>query len=86
MDDRRKKLRFRSWHRGMKEVDLILGRFADVHLPKMSNEELDQFEDLLACNDQSLYEWFNGKSSLPQKYDNDIMRLLMNFEFQVEQS
>ncbi len=86
MDDRRKKLRFRSWHRGMKEVDLILGRFADAHLPKMSNEELDQFEDLLACSDQSLYGWFNGKNSLPQKYDNDVMRLLMNFEFKVEQS
>ena len=43
LDGRRRKLRFRSWHRGMREMDLIMGRFADTLLDRLSEDELADF-------------------------------------------
>jgi antitoxin CptB len=81
MDDWRKKLKFRSWHRGMKEADLILGRFADANLPRLTEQELYQFEALLACADQVLLDWIHGKVEVPAEYNNNIMILLKKFKF-----
>ena len=47
LDLRRRKLLFRCWHRGMREMDLIMGRFADAHLATFTDAELNQFEHLL---------------------------------------
>ena len=85
MDDWRKKLKFRSWHRGMKEADLILGRFADAYLPRLTEQELYQFDALLACTDQVLLDWILGKVEVPAEYDNNIMVLLKNFKFKIQQ-
>ncbi len=60
-DTRRKRLIFRSWHRGTREMDLILGRFADAHVPGFSDDELDQFEALLGESDPDLYDWITGQ-------------------------
>lgn len=86
MDDWRKKLKFRSWHRGMKEADIILGRFADVYLPQLTQQELYQFDALLACADHVLLDWINGKVEVPEEYDNNIMKLLKNFDIRVQDS
>ncbi|TDI63640.1 MAG: succinate dehydrogenase assembly factor 2 [Alphaproteobacteria bacterium] len=86
MDDWRKKLKFRSWHRGMKEADIILGRFADVYLPQLTKQELYQFDALLACTDHVLLDWINGRVKVPEEYDNNIMKLLKNFDFRVQDS
>src|SRR3954447_2756203 len=47
LDPRRRRLLFRSWHRGTREADLIMGRFADIHIEAFSDAELDQYEHLL---------------------------------------
>ena len=47
LDERRRRLLFRAWHRGMREMDLIIGRFADAHIATLSDAELDEFERLL---------------------------------------
>ncbi|MCQ3943411.1 MAG: succinate dehydrogenase assembly factor 2, partial [Alphaproteobacteria bacterium] len=52
MDDRRKKLRFRAWRRGFKEIDLILGAFADRRLAGLEEARVDEFERLLNAPDQ----------------------------------
>ena len=57
---RRRRLRFRAWHRGMKEMDLILGSFADRHLARMSADELDAFERLIGMPDGELMAWIAG--------------------------
>lgn len=64
-ETRIKRLRYRSWHRGWKETDLILGRFADESLDKMSIEEIDIYEKLLDENDADIWDWLVGK--LPPK-------------------
>ncbi|TFV69398.1 succinate dehydrogenase assembly factor 2 family protein [Bradyrhizobium frederickii] len=55
LDDRRKRLLFRCWHRGTREMDLILGRFADAEIGNLSDDELTQLETLLDLNDPDLY-------------------------------
>ncbi len=62
---RLKKLRMRSWRRGMKEMDLILGPYADQALSQFSAAQLDAYEDLLNENDQDLYLWVTGAQPAP---------------------
>lgn len=58
---RLRRVRMRSWRRGMKEMDLILGRFADDLLSHLSPAELDAFEAVLSENDQDLYLWVTAR-------------------------
>ncbi len=62
---RLKKLRMRSWRRGMKEMDLILGPYADAALAEFSAAQLDAYEALLDENDQDLYLWVTGAQPAP---------------------
>jgi antitoxin CptB len=61
LDDRRRRVRFRAWHRGMREVDLLLGRFADAHLARLSDAELGALEALMEVPDDQLYSWLVGR-------------------------
>jgi antitoxin CptB len=78
---RRKRLLFRSWHRGTREADLLLGPFADRHLAEMTHGELEQFEALLEENDANLYDWISGRAAAPPHRDGAILRRLMDFRF-----
>ena len=64
---RLKKLRMRSWRRGMKEMDLILGPYADAQLAQLSPADLDSYEQLLDENDQDLYLWVTGAVPCPDR-------------------
>ena len=55
LDDRRKRLLFRCWHRGTREMDLILGRFADAEIATLGDDELAQLEYLIELPDPDLY-------------------------------
>jgi antitoxin CptB len=63
---RRKRLRFRAWHRGMREVDLLLGGFADAELDQMAENELGAFEALLDVPDQDVLAWLTGMAEPPK--------------------
>ncbi|MGH7113653.1 MAG: succinate dehydrogenase assembly factor 2 [Stellaceae bacterium] len=78
-DHRRKRLLFRSWHRGTRESDLILGRFAEAHLAGFDQAQLDRYEALLECADADLYDWVAGRAIPPRALDHDVMRLLLAF-------
>lgn len=60
-ENRLKRLRMRSWRRGIKEMDLILGPWADEMLPGLDPAALNQFEALLAENDHDLYQWVTSR-------------------------
>ncbi|MGY6632823.1 MAG: FAD assembly factor SdhE [Alkalilacustris sp.] len=64
-DARLRRVRLRAWRRGTKEMDLILGPWADAHLAGLSGGDLDRFEALLEENDQDLYAWVTGQSPVP---------------------
>jgi antitoxin CptB len=76
---RRKRLLFRSWHRGTRESDLILGRFADCHLAQFGEGQLDRYEALLDCADADIFDWIAGRAPLPPEHDQDVARLLLSF-------
>ena len=76
---RRKRLLFRSWHRGTRESDLILGRFADAHLAGFDEAQLDRYEALLDCADADIFDWVSGRTAPPPEHDHDVTRLLISF-------
>jgi len=81
LEVRRKRLIYRAWHRGTREMDLLLGRFADAHVPGFDEAGLAQFEDILCHSDPDLYNWVTGKESAPANYINDVFSLLLDFRF-----
>ena len=76
---RRKRLRYRSWHRGTREADLLLGRFADAHLAGMDEAQLACFAALLDVPDPDLVDWLTGRQARPAGHDNDVATLLSCF-------
>ncbi len=79
---RRKRLRYQSSHRGTKEIDLMLGRFADTMLAQLTAEQLDRYETLLANPDPDIYLWISGGEVVPDAFDSDVMTMLKNFKYQ----
>jgi len=77
---RLKRLYFRSWHRGTREMDLLLGRFAECCLDKLSEAELGQYEALLEAADPDIYCWIAGETVPPQAFDNAVLQLIRNFK------
>lgn len=70
-----KRMKIRAWRRGIKEMDLILGPYADTHLAGMSEAELDAFDALLKENDQDLYQWVSGQAAAPERFAALVTRL-----------
>ncbi|NIA67619.1 succinate dehydrogenase assembly factor 2 [Pelagibius litoralis] len=81
LETRRKRLRFRSWHRGTQEMDLLIGSFADAHLDAFDTQQLGRFEALLDVPEPVVYDWILGRTELPPEFDNDVLRLLLSFEY-----
>jgi antitoxin CptB len=79
LDPRRKKIIFRAWHRGMREMDLIMGRFAESRIDAMSDAELDTFELLIEAPDRDLLAWITGREETPVNYDTSVLRALKAF-------
>ena len=66
LDIRRRKLLFRAWHRGMREMDLIMGRFADRHIgAARATPSLTEFERLIEVPDRDLLAWITGEADVP---------------------
>ena len=79
LDARRRRLLFRSWHRGTREADLILGRFADVHIENFSEAELAQYEHLLDALETDLLTWITGRGAVPEEHDTAMFRRVRDF-------
>lgn len=73
-DNFRKKLLYRSLHRGCKETDLLLGQFAEKHISNMSDEDLEEWNTILNQNDSDIVSWVMGRSDVPKQLQSEIMR------------
>ena len=67
-ETRLKRLRMRSWRRGTKEMDLILGPFSDGPLAALPPRDVDAYEALLEEQDQDLYLWVSGRLTAPEDH------------------
>lgn len=83
MDDRRKRLKFRAWRRGFREIDLILGGFADRHLAELDQTGLQAFERLLDAPDQDVYGWITEEAPAPAEHDTPTLALIRAFRFEL---
>lgn len=73
-----KKLKFRAWHRGFREHDFIMGTYADENLDKLSDDELDQFEALLAEQDWDAYYWIIKQVEAPEQFKGKVLTELQS--------
>ncbi len=79
LDERRRKLLFRAWRRGVREMDLIVGRFADAHIDIFDAAALDDFERLIEAPNSDLYAWVIGSERAPAPYDTAVLTSLIAF-------
>jgi len=79
LDARRRRLLFRCWHRGIREMDLVLGPFADAQLKRLNDAELDEVERWLDVPDQLIFAWVDGMEAAPAEFDTLLFRRLCEF-------
>jgi antitoxin CptB len=79
LEERRKRLLFRCWHRGTREMDLILGRFADAEIINLTDDELTQLEYLMDVPDPDLYAALTGNMPPAADYANRLFERIRSF-------
>ena len=83
LDHRRKRLLFRSWHRGIREMDLVMGQFADSEIDRLDAGELDLYEALLEAPDPEVFKWITETAPVPANYDTAILHRIRAFHVDV---
>ncbi len=76
---KRKKLIFRSWHRGTREIDLLLGKFAEEYVPEFNAAQVAGYERLLNNSDPDIYNWITGQEPVPPSEDGEVVALMLQF-------
>jgi antitoxin CptB len=79
LNPRRRRLKFRLWHRGIREMDLVLGGFADAELAGLSDSDIEEVEGWLDVPDQQMFAWVNGAEPTPPEVDTVLFRKLRSF-------
>ena len=77
LDSRRRRAVFRANHRGMLEMDIVLGGFAEREIATLADEEFDEFERILEISDNELIRWVTGELPLPADRDTPLMRRIV---------
>jgi antitoxin CptB len=80
LSERRRRLLFRAWRRGTRELDLITGRFADAVIGDLTDAEVEEFERWCDLPDLEFYGWVVGSRPVPPEYDTDLFRRLKTFD------
>jgi len=80
LSDRARRLIYQASYTGMKETDLLLGHFAKSYLADLSDDDLTDFENLLAAGDHWIYAWVTGNEAVPDAYNTPVFKLIKNFK------
>ena len=80
-DPRLKRLRFRAWHRGTREADLLIGGFFDAHSTAWNDDEMDWFEALLEEQDVDIMAWAIGAARPPAQWEGEMMNRLRQVNY-----
>ena len=80
LSDRVRRLIYQASYTGMKETDLLLGHFAKSYLADLSDDDLTDFENLLAAGDHWIYAWVTGNEAVPDAYNTPVFKLIKNFK------
>ena len=81
---RRRRLRYRAWHRGIKEMDLMLGPFADAHLDRFGAPDLDRLEAIMDEEDTDLLKWVMGQEPVPARTDAALLDSIVAYRLRTQ--
>lgn len=79
LDARRRRLVFRAWHRGIREMDLVLGQYVDAHIENMDENTLNELEEIMSYEDRDMLTWVTGEIPIPQNVDTPLFRDILNY-------
>lgn len=79
LDPRRKRILFRAWHRGIREMDLVFGQFADNELAGLAEGDLDELETIMAEEDNDLVKWVVGEWPVPERYRTPLFERIISY-------
>ncbi|WP_158812041.1 succinate dehydrogenase assembly factor 2 [Beijerinckia sp. L45] len=79
LDVRRRRILFRAWHRGTREMDLTMGRFADEKLRDLPEDDLADLEALLEMPDRDVFSWLTGELAVPPEFDTPVFHKVRAF-------
>ncbi len=78
-ENEKKRLLYRANYRGFREADILLGGFLKENIHSLSNDDLNDFENLLEARDHDIYDWITGKQTVPSKYDTPILKKIRQY-------
>jgi len=76
---RRRRIRVRAWRRGMREMDILIGRFVDARVEALPAAALAELEALLDLPDDAVYRWLSGAEQPPAERDTPLLRQIIDF-------
>ena len=79
LDARRRRILFRAWHRGTREMDLLMGRFCDAELGALPESDIADLELLMEAPDRDVFSWLSGELETPGNYDTAVFRKVRAF-------
>jgi len=72
LDPRRRRILFRAWHRGIREMDLVFGQFTEAEIALLDDSGLDELETIMAEEDNDLVKWITGEKPVPERFQTPL--------------
>lgn len=79
LDPRRRRILYRCWHRGIREMDLVLGQFAEAEIGLLAEADLDALEEIMAEDDHDLLRWVTGAEAVPERYRTELFARVLHY-------
>jgi len=86
LENRRRRLTFRAWHRGIKELDLIFGNFVEANVAGFSEEDCAWFERIFEEQDHEILAWITKGENVPETFQGEMMDRLQKLDFMTLQA
>ena len=84
LDARRRRLVFRAWHRGIREMDLVFGQYVNAHVGEMDDTTIDELEFIMSFEDRDLLTWVTGEVAVPKDVDTALFRDILAYRTRMD--
>ncbi|QTK78377.1 succinate dehydrogenase assembly factor 2 [Agrobacterium tumefaciens] len=79
LDPRRRRILYRCWHRGIREMDLVLGQFAEDNIALLTDDQLDELEVIMSEEDNDLVKMVTGALAIPEKFQTPLFMKIASY-------
>ena len=86
LDPRRRRILYRCWHRGIREMDLVFGQFAEAEIAGLPDEALDELEAIMAEEDNDLVKWITGEKPVPEQFRTPMFARIASYRPDFEEN